>query len=81
MRVVGRSHQSKEVKMRAVIFQGDGPQAIDTVCVWYKIHNGTGMSQCVFACLHFSMCMFMSLCVCIPAQSSVDLCGAHNAPC
>lgn len=37
---------------------------IHTVCVWYDIHNGTGVSQRVFACLDFSMCMHMCLCVC-----------------
>ena len=28
-----------------------------TLCVWYDILNGTGMSQSVFACLDLCMCM------------------------
>lgn len=38
------------------------------------------MSQSVFACLRFSKCMYVYAYVCIPAQSSVDLCGAPQCP-
>ncbi len=42
---------------------------IHTVCVWYDIRNVTGMSQRVFACLDFSMCMYMCVFVCVHSSS------------
>ena len=38
--------------------------ATHSVLVWYDIHDGTGMSQSAFACLHFSVCMYMCEYVC-----------------
>lgn len=66
MCVVGLRHQSREVEMWVVGFQGDGlglssilrAPTLHTPCVWYDIHND--MSQRVFACLDFSM----RFCVC-----------------
>lgn len=42
---------------------------IHTVCVWYDIHNGTGVSQRVFACLDFNMRMHMCVFVCVHSSS------------
>lgn len=42
--------------------------SIHTVCLGYDIHNGTGMSQRVFACLDF-MRMYMCVFVCVHSSS------------